>query len=65
MKGLLQICGSPSCHVLQAVQELYDIVEGPKWDVAAHDHSRVVVIGRSLNRDALQQGFECCQAQST
>ena len=61
MKGLLQIHGSSCCHVLQAVQELYDIVEGPQWEASTHGHSRVVVIGRHLKADTLHYGFQSCQ----
>ncbi|KAK9868209.1 hypothetical protein WJX84_007948 [Apatococcus fuscideae] len=61
MKGLLQISGSPNCQILQAVQDLYDIVEGPQWDSATHRHSRLVVIGRHLHAAELQDGFLKCQ----
>ena len=61
MKGLLKVAGSAQAHVLQAVHELYDVVPGIAWsDLPAQQQhqSKVVLIGRNLDIDALQDGFE-------
>ncbi|KAA6419012.1 MAG: hypothetical protein FRX49_10975 [Trebouxia sp. A1-2] len=60
MKGLIRVIGSEKAQVLQAVHELYDVVPGIAWsDLPAQqqDHNRLVVIGRNLDLEALQQGF--------
>ena len=61
MKGLLKVAGSSQAHVLQAVHELYDVVPGIAWsDLPAQQQhqNKVVLIGRNLDVDALQEGFE-------
>ena len=64
MKGVLQIQDSDQQHVLQAVHELYDVVPGPQWTETLQRESRVVVIGRNLDHDALLSSFRsCCSKQ--
>lgn len=60
MKGLLKVVGSTQAHVLQAVHELYDVVPGIPWSelpAQQQQHNKVVLIGRSLDVKALQEGF--------
>jgi G3E family GTPase len=44
--------------VMQAVHELYDIVEGPCWQKGEQRATRIVVIGRNLSRTLLQTTLE-------
>ena len=39
---------------LQAVHELYDIVDGPAWSREEPRCTRIVVIGRNLSRPMLE-----------
>ena len=50
--------GSRRLHIVQAVRELYDIVEGPE---KAEDDvllARLVLIGRDLQKDKLTDSFQ-------
>jgi len=69
LKGVLHVDRSPRMHLLQAVYETYDVVEGPAWGEstgggggAAAPLSRLVVIGRRLRRAALQAALDACVA---
>jgi G3E family GTPase len=43
---------------MQAVHELYDVVEGPCWPQGEQRATRIVVIGRNLSRTLLQTTLE-------
>jgi G3E family GTPase len=74
MKGLLNVDGSDRVHLFQAVYDLYDIAPGATWQqfqqqqqqqqgcegAAADRLSRLVLIGRGLDQQALQSAFEQC-----
>lgn len=62
VKGLLRVAGSENKWVLQAVHELYDVVEGPAWEEGAGSRSKIVFIGRHLDGQRLQEGLEACCA---
>ena len=38
---------------MQAVHELYEVVEGGQWGAAEHRSTRIVMIGRWLNEASL------------
>lgn len=59
MKGFLNVAGSSHAHILQAVQELYDIVELDE-ELAQDARTRIVVIGKRLDRAALESRFKRC-----
>lgn len=63
IKGLLSYAESADQHFLQGVQQLFDIQQGGPWKCGADERStRIVVIGRSLDREALEAGLErCCR----
>ena len=63
IKGLLHVAGSGYKHVLQAVHELYDIVEGPAWREGEPRGSKLVFIGRRLRREALLRDLQACLAE--
>lgn len=62
IKGLLTVEGSTRKWVLQAVHELYDVVEGPEWGVQVGEqrNSKIVFIGRHLDGPRLQSELEQC-----
>ncbi len=58
LKGVVEVEGSRRLHIVQAVRELYDIVEGPE---KAEDDvllARLVLIGRDLQKDKLTDSFQ-------
>ena len=60
MKGVVHVQGSEQQHMLQAVHEVHDVVEGPAWPAGVTKESRIVIIGRKLNREALDISFREC-----
>lgn len=58
LKGVVQVQGSQRVHIVQAVRELYDIVEGPEGTAGDEVQTRLVLIGRDLKRAELLQSFE-------
>ncbi len=58
LKGVVQVQGSQKAHIVQAVRELYDIVEGLESTTAKRVQARLVLIGRDLKRAKLRQSFE-------
>jgi G3E family GTPase len=61
MKGLLRF--PEKVCFLQAVQAVYDLIETK--DAVDVTGSRVVVIGRNLDKDALIEGFAKCNVDNT
>ena len=63
LKGLLSVASEERKWVLQGVHELYDVTEGPAWG-AGPRRSKLVFIGRGLERAALARGLQgCCQEE--
>lgn len=62
LKAVLHVAGSGRMHMLQAVYETYDVMEGPEWHEGTVRESRFVVIGRHLQRAELQHRLEACAA---
>jgi G3E family GTPase len=58
------VAGSARMHVLQAVRQLYEVVDGKAWGVTEQRMSRVVVIGRRLDKAKLLSSLReaCCLA---
>ena len=61
-KGILDFKGSDKRFVFQAVHMIKDGDFQRDWRSDEDRFSRLVFIGRELDRDALQQGFEGCRA---
>jgi G3E family GTPase len=61
MKGILNIQGSASRFVFQAVHMLFDGRDDRAWGTEERA-SNLVLIGRDLDRKALARGFERCLA---
>jgi G3E family GTPase len=62
MKGVLNIKGEPRRYVFHGVHMVYDGQLERPWPAAAPRRSRLVFIGRHLDRGELQAGFESCIA---
>jgi G3E family GTPase len=58
IKGLVYIQGNVHQYIVQAVHELYDIVQGKAWiNSGGRRRSKFVFIGRRLNREELLAGL--------
>lgn len=62
LKGILSVAGDDCMTVLQGVHTLFELNPSNKWDPAAERRSKLVFIGRNLDRAALQQGLSSCVA---
>ncbi|CAI7923231.1 unnamed protein product [Closterium sp. NIES-54] len=62
MKGAMHVSGSPLVHVFQAVRELYEVLPALPWPAGEERLNRVLIVGKSLNTSALEQGFKACIA---
>lgn len=56
-KAVLAVGGDTRRHHLQGVQSLFDVAPGAEWADGERPFSRLVVIGRNLDRAALERGF--------
>jgi G3E family GTPase len=59
-KGILAVAGEASRFVFQGVHMLIDSDEGPAWGADEERVSRLVFIGRNLDRDELDRGVRAC-----
>jgi G3E family GTPase len=59
LKGILAIAGESRRHVLQAVHRIMDLSVGDPWGTTP-PQSRLVFIGRNLDRAALESGLAAC-----
>ncbi len=62
MKGILSIAGDPRRHVLQGVHMIYDGRPDREWREGEDRTSRLVLIGRRLDRTELLAGLTACIA---
>ena len=60
MKGILAVEGRPHQTILQGVHRLFEMYPGGRWKGSRS--SRVVLIGRDLDRGVLRSGLEGCRA---
>ena len=63
-KGILAYAGEDRRFAFQAVHMLADGDFIRNWRPDEPRHSRIVFIGRDLNRPQLRRGFEACQADA-
>ena len=61
-KGILAIAGSDDRYVVQAVHMIAEGAAQRPWRVDEPRRSRLVFIGRDLDRAALESGFKACAA---
>jgi G3E family GTPase len=60
-KGILAYPGEGRRFGFQAVHMMADGAFGAPWRDGEERRSRIVFIGRNLNRPQLRRGFEACQ----
>ena len=60
MKGILAVAGRPHQTILQGVHRLFEIYPGGRW--SGSRGSRLVFIGRDLDKRMLRSGLEGCRA---
>jgi G3E family GTPase len=61
-KGVLWIQGSEKMHVLQAVHATYELVESGEWPAGAERRTRLVFIGRNVERQTMRNALLRCAA---
>jgi G3E family GTPase len=61
LKGILEFASEPNRVVLQAVHRLMDLRTADSWGGRKRE-SRLVFIGRNLDKDALDRGLRACLA---
>ncbi|MBY0420990.1 MAG: GTP-binding protein, partial [Parvularculaceae bacterium] len=61
-KGIIALSNEPRRFVYQGVHMQLDFDFQRAWREGEKRLSRIVFIGRNLDRDALQSGFEACAA---
>ena len=64
-KGILAIDGAPRRYVYQGVHMMMDSDWGTPWKEGDKRSSKLVFIGRNLDADNLQRGFNDCLKQPT
>ena len=61
MKGVLAIEGCDDRYVFQGVHALFEGMPDRPWEDGEARTSRLVFIGKQLNRAELEAGFEACK----
>ncbi|MDV3125804.1 GTP-binding protein [Mycobacterium sp. 21AC1] len=63
-KGILALADQGRQYVFQGVHMLFDGTEGRPWRDGESRTNRLVFIGRNLDRDELESGFQACLVAS-
>lgn len=58
VKGILSIAGKPQKLILQSVRQFFMVDEGTPWEPGEQHYSKLVFIGKKLDRDAIQGYLE-------
>jgi G3E family GTPase len=61
-KGIVDIKGSTSRYIFQAVHMLCDSATGKRWKPDEVRESKLVLIGRDLDVEVLRKSFSACVA---
>ena len=64
MKGILAIAGEEHRHVFQGVHMLVDVQPARAWAPGEERRSKLVFIGRNLDRRQLESSFNACLVQA-
>ena len=62
LKGIIALAGSPRRYIIQAVHALSTWQYGAEWDDAPR-RSRLVLIGRGLDRSTIESQLEACRTR--
>ncbi len=62
MKGILSIKNDPRRFVFQGIHMLFDGRPDRPWGKGEERDNKLIFIGRSLNRERLEEGFRKCRA---
>ncbi|KAI5068512.1 hypothetical protein GOP47_0016857 [Adiantum capillus-veneris] len=62
-KGVLNIGGSEFSHMLQAVQDVYEITPVYAWEEHDVRSNKIVFIGKNLNEENLAMAFRLCTCE--
>jgi len=60
-KGIIAFEGNPALTIVQGVHAYFDMHTGELWQIGDRHESVLVLIGRDLDRLALEEGFKSCQ----
>ena len=60
MKGVLAIEGCDDRYVFQGVHALFEGMPDKPWEDGVARSSKLVFIGKDLDRDELEKGFQAC-----
>ena len=63
IKGILAVRGHERKFVFHAVHMIFEGATGSRWPADQPRTSRLVMIGRGLDRQELQRGLTACQVQ--
>merc|ERR1719223_673655 len=63
-KGILAVRGMKERYVFQAIHMLYASSQGNPWKDGEEKRSKMIFIGKNLNRDELTSGFMTCVVKS-
>lgn len=59
-KGLLAVDGNDHRHVFQGVHMMFESMADRPWKAGEKRYSKMVFIGRDLDKDLIREGFEEC-----
>ncbi|MCO5578776.1 hypothetical protein L7F22_032622 [Adiantum nelumboides] len=62
-KGILNISASEFSHMLQAVQDVYEITPVYTWEEHDVRSNKIVFIGKNLNEENLARGLRLCSTE--
>jgi G3E family GTPase len=62
LKGIMAFKGDPQRYVVQGVHMIIEGDHQRDWKDGEERRSRLVVIGRELDFEALETGFKACEA---
>lgn len=60
IKGVIAARGEPCRVTLQGVHNLFDTQTSVQWEEGRDRYTKIVFIGRKLDRSKLQSGLEAC-----